>query len=92
MFEWVVGYRDKNGEIRISGLSRVFDNEEDANESFEYAIGPYRKMMEAEAAKEDLNKTNWATFTLAEKKKERPVLLKREVQPYSIEREAPDWK
>jgi len=48
--------------------------------------------MEEEAAKEDLNKTNWSTMTLAEKKKERILLLSREVSPYTIEEEAPDWE
>jgi hypothetical protein len=92
MYEWVVGYRDESGEIKISGLSKSFYNPEEADEWFEYLCGPWRKELEEKAAEEDLKKTNWATMTLARKKKEQHVLLKREITPYTIEREAPKWE
>ena len=89
--EWYVGYRNEKGEVRISPLA-VHGDEERVREHFEYLCTDWRDYMEEEAAKEDLKHTNWATMTLAEKKKERILLLSREVSPYTIEEEAPDWE
>ncbi len=91
MFEWVVGYRNEAGEIKIPGLSRTFYNPEEADEWFDYLTGKWRKDLEEAAAKEDLKKTNQMHMTLLRKKKEQHVLLKREITPYTIEREAPPW-
>lgn len=91
--EWTIGWRDEDGVLHVAGLlPRGYSTLEEAEEWFNYLCGPWREELERKAAEEDLSKTNWATMTLKRKKKEQHVLLRREVTPYTILREAPEWE
>jgi hypothetical protein len=86
--EWYIGTRYKDGTIRVG---QTFENEEKARERFAYLTGPWRKMLEEEAANEDLKKTNLATRVLKEKKEQTFLLMYRHVYPYMVQERAPDW-
>jgi len=88
--EYVVAVR-KDGKISIPGLTKTYETLEEAENWLHYLCNDYRKMLQEEADKEDLNKTNWATMTLADKKKEQYVILSREISPYTIEKEGSVW-
>ncbi len=90
-WEWVIGYRNEDGEIRISPSS-VKGEGRSVKEHFEYLCGPWRKELENNAASENLKKSNWFTCTLAEKKREQFILMRRRVSPYEIIKEAPPWE
>lgn len=87
--EWALAVRDRDGVLRIR---RSYTSQQEAEEWFDYLCGPWREELEAKAAAEDLDKTNWAHMTLKEKKQERHFLLVRDVTPYSVLREAPEWE
>lgn len=89
ILEWAIGYRTKDGEVRIT--PRWYHSREEAQAWFDYLCGPWREELERKAATEDLRKTNWAHMTLMKKKQEQHLLLCREVSPYTILEEAPEW-
>jgi predicted phage gp36 major capsid-like protein len=99
--EWAIGYRDEtNGEVRIT--PRFYATREEAESWFNYLCTDWREELEEKARTEEEDEkrskakgkgltTNWARMTLKGKKKERHLLVMREVTPYTLVREAPEW-